>query len=1247
MHRNLPRQSNKPRRVRCKCKSHCTVLNPITGRYEGDGQLVSRGTRDNHTQDDKRLVINAPAAAPTPVANPGENLWSSRIHAELDTLKDLVIDLKVPLVFRNKPEDHGVFRWPTEVEIIIPNHGVHSLTQHRVNREFLFTENRICQLVVLLSDRYGQDDQAKALLDRLFSELGHLTRQKEVQWTMQRGSHGLGKPFVNTEIFIRSAGLRGQTPVMRVATVLSLVMECIYFVPRRAIRVLLGGFRSFLRVAGALPLVIESVPVDPRPGHSHFQLDPITRQFIVCTSCHFLYPFIPGNNPNNEESPFALTCDHQRTPESPVCRNPLWKSRDLGGGHTQLVPFRKYLHQVLKSWVGRLISRKGIEDLLDSPFAGNGPANPDNAPVDDILRSRIFQELTDASGQPFFPAPGKEGRLVFSLSVDGFNPFGNKTAKQTVSSTGIWLVLLNFPQHLRYLPENMYLAGVVPDKPSKEDIYPYVKLVVSELLEFWNDGVTFSRTFNEIYGRLFKAMLVPVVCDMPAARQVIGLGAATAHNFCTFCDLDIDDINVLDRAEWPEKDLTHIRHIAELWRDAPSEQHQTAIFDAYGIRWSPLHDLPYWNIVKYTIIDPMHALDLNNLQNHCRSVFQIDISVPGGDGLSEVSHQNQSIGKELLKAHEKCVQLIRRNDANLLDQLVVHPRSVLYKTCVDNDILAPNHALVVGIKWVLAKNIVAWVRSSFFTLLIHQMLKFSPFQRQQPEYNDVKLVPMSGNTGNHPITTGVEAGLSRVLQHLLNTENQDESREKAYSQGTAAIFVYICDLLEIEHGDIDKTKRNAKHVLYDRIIDLIDDDLLAFETLQQYLPDHSPSHNRPVLGKDVMTAIWSDMSRTKLPTWITPAPPNWGTAERGKLSADNWRVICTIHLPITLIRLWANDTPRKRDLLCHYMDLVAAVCIANMRVTTENQIQEYNKHMGRYVQNLSRLFPDQNLKPTHHAALHIGDMLGLFGPNHSHSGPHYERYINFFHRINTNSKLGELESTFLRASARNANLRALLSEQGDLQQSLRELTVVMNSIESEDIRGFRLASILDPYSPTFTSRSGMEDLPLSNMQKTLLSEVLNLDADHMPRSATFLKEISSRGVCYGTSGSSTHRNSSIIFKEVNQASESYKAGIVDQIFRYSYPAPSGLPNEAIFFYLQELAPIDSQLDPYRQFGPFGGFLCKKTDSRIKIISISQLVSHFTLTEMAGGSYGSYDGLIHVMPVDRVSSFLCILLLSLH
>lgn len=155
-----------------------------------------------------------------------------------------------------------------------------------------------------------------------------------------------------------------------------------------------------------------------------------------------------------------------------------------------------------------------------------------------------------------------------------------------------------------------------------------------------------------------------------------------------------------------------------------------------------------------------------------------------------------------------------------------------------------------------------------------------------------------------------------------------------------------------------------------------------------------------------MTAIWDDMTRTQLPSWVSPAPPNWGTAKRGKLSADQWRVICTVHLPITLIRLWGLGSDREKDLLVHFMDLVNAVRIANLRVSSQTQVEAYNFHILRYVSNIERYYPDTHLLPTHHVALHIGDGIELFGPVHARSTPFFERYINFLHRVNTNQKLG-------------------------------------------------------------------------------------------------------------------------------------------------------------------------------------------------------------------------------------------------
>lgn len=159
-----------------------------------------------------------------------------------------------------------------------------------------------------------------------------------------------------------------------------------------------------------------------------------------------------------------------------------------------------------------------------------------------------------------------------------------------------------------------------------------------------------------------------------------------------------------------------------------------------------------------------------------------------------------------------------------------------------------------------------------------------------------------------------------------------------------------------------------------------------------------------------MQAVWADMELTQLPSWISPAPRNWGTTKRGKLSADELRVICTIHLVITLIRLWHDKSGREAVMLQNFMHVVSAASIAHLQVLSRNQKQAYNDLIFQYLRDVRSLFPDQKLKPVHHAALHIGHMMELFGPVHSYRAAFYERYIKFLHGINTNQKPG---SSFL------------------------------------------------------------------------------------------------------------------------------------------------------------------------------------------------------------------------------------------
>ena len=45
----------------------------------------------------------------------------------------------------------------------------------------------------------------------------------------------------------------------------------------------------------------------------------------------------------------------------------------------------------------------------------------------------------------------------------------------------------------------------------------------------------------------------------------------------------------------------------------------------------------------------------------------------------------------------------------------------------------------------------------------------------------------------------------------------------------------------------------------------------------------------------------------ELPSWLNAAPAAFGTTQHGKLSADQWRTVGTLNLPITLIRTWGAE----------------------------------------------------------------------------------------------------------------------------------------------------------------------------------------------------------------------------------------------------------------------------------------------------------------------------------------------------
>ena len=142
--------------------------------------------------------------------------------------------------------------------------------------------------------------------------------------------------------------------------------------------------------------------------------------------------------------------------------------------------------------------------------------------------------------------------LAFILNIDWFQPYTH-----TRSSVGVvYLSVLNLPRFLRYKCENVILIGIIPGPREPEDLNPFLKPLVDELLELW-EGVRFSVAVST--GRteqVIRGALLCVACDLPAGRKTCGFLGHSANLGCSKCfkifkgDITNKDYSGFNRSEW-------------------------------------------------------------------------------------------------------------------------------------------------------------------------------------------------------------------------------------------------------------------------------------------------------------------------------------------------------------------------------------------------------------------------------------------------------------------------------------------------------------------------------------------------------------------------------------------------------------------------------------------------------------------------------------------------------------------------
>lgn len=418
------------------------------------------------------------------------------------------------------------------------------------------------------------------------------------------------------------------------------------------IHVLIYGSFAFTRSSGDPPFrtnidqarVLEHIPYDIRSAISTLGLEPDLLQYACCPKCFATYP----PDTSRPDDPYPHLCSFRET-DKPVCGALLVEKKLIAGdpSRNHFYPLRCYPYRPLSSWITTLFQRKRMVILAKNAWniSENSPAVWGDVWDAPMLRSFLGPD----NETPFSSQPSGCVHLVFSLFVDWFNPFGNKKAGKSHSIGAVYMACLNLPPHLRYRPENIYLAGIIPGpkEPELHQLNHLLRPLVDELVIMWHRGLYLSRVADENGPLLVRAAMVPLVCDLPALRKAGGFAGHSATKFCSFCQLPKQRMDDLNRSQWDRYSRDEHLRFATEWLNAPSEAARDAIFKKRGIRWSELLRLEYWDPTRFALVDAMHNLFLGELRHHCMEVWGIDVKGKSPDELKLKPHTPEEQKKSL------------------------------------------------------------------------------------------------------------------------------------------------------------------------------------------------------------------------------------------------------------------------------------------------------------------------------------------------------------------------------------------------------------------------------------------------------------------------------------------------------------------------------------------------------------------------------------------------------------------------
>ena len=338
-------------------------------------------------------------------------------------------------------------------------------------------------------------------------------------------------------------------------------------------------------------------------------------KYASCPACDSIYPIEMCKVVLHDKSVRSLRCSYVRFPNHPQarmrapCNTDLMKTVKTSHGTTSLYPRRLFCYQSLIGLMRNFIKRPGFVEKCELWRT----LKSDDDILKDIYDGKVWRKFPGTSGHSFLALPYN---YVLSFNVDWFQPFKHST----YSAGAMYMAILNLPRKERYKTENILLIGVIPGpREPKKTMNTYLEPLVNEK-ELWQ-GVVMQHSSGA--PAFVRAALICTSCDIPASRKVSGFVGHKTHFACSRClkefpylkDFNKPDYTGTDREHWPVHTMKDHIACAREHKLATTHEEQRAVESKYGCRYSVLLELPYYNVIKYCVVDPMHNILLGTAKH--------------------------------------------------------------------------------------------------------------------------------------------------------------------------------------------------------------------------------------------------------------------------------------------------------------------------------------------------------------------------------------------------------------------------------------------------------------------------------------------------------------------------------------------------------------------------------------------------------------------------------------------------------